>query len=124
VSSLACQRIKGRALEHCGNLITTNYQHRSAYSESEIVTNPALCRKWDTLYLLGVAPPPLPVSPEDAWYHSVMNGHLRYAFLNECFIRDDVGDLFRASPNRFRDHLDVSRLYTITPCEINESTPT
>ena len=79
------------------------YQRRHTYSESEIVTNPTLHRKWDTLYLLGVAPPPLPVSPEDVWYHYVTNGHLRYAFLNERFIRDDVGDLFRANPNRFRD---------------------
>ena len=73
------------------------------YSESEIVANPALRRKWDTLYLLGVAPLPLPVSPEDAWYHFVRNGHLRYASPNERFIRDDVGDLFRANPNRFRN---------------------
>jgi len=66
--------------------------------------NPALRRKWDTLYLLvlGVAPA-LPVGPEDVWYHFVMIGHLRYAFPNECFLRDDVGDLLRVNPHRFRD---------------------
>ena len=81
----------------------SNYQHCFTYSESEIVMNPALHRKWDTLYLLGAAPPPLPVSPEDAWYYFVMNGHLHYAFLNEQFIRKDVGDLFHMNPDHFQD---------------------
>ena len=73
------------------------------HTESEIVCNPTLRRRWDSLYLLGLAPPPLPESPEMAWYHYVLNGHLRYARLDERVVRDDIQDLFRANPQYFRD---------------------
>jgi hypothetical protein len=73
------------------------------YSESDVVRNPALRRKWDTLFLLDMAPPPLPSCPEDAWVNFVHNGHLRYALPQESFVRDDVRDLFRVNPERFRN---------------------
>ena len=73
------------------------------HTESEIICNPTLRHRWDSLYLLGLAPPPLPESPEMAWYHYVLNRHLRYARLDERVVRDDIQDLFRANPQYFRD---------------------
>ena len=84
------------------------------YSESQIVADPGLRRKWDTLYLLGVAPAPLPVSSEDAWYNFVMNGHLRYALPNERFIRARTPIVLGIS--RSISHLIVRLLYAIALC--------
>ena len=73
------------------------------YTDAEIVSNPTLRRQWDVMYLIGIAPPPLPQTPEMAWYHYVLNGHLRYARLDERVVRDDVQDLFRVNPQYFRN---------------------
>ena len=71
------------------------------HTESEIVCNPTLRRRWDLPYLLGLAPPPLPESPEMAWYHYVLNGHFCYARLvDKASVLHQIYKNLRRTPNR------------------------
>ena len=71
------------------------------YTEQQIVANPTLCKTWVTVHLLGLGPPPLPTSPEDAWTWHVINGHMCYVLLQQNIVYDNLEDVWNKNPHRF-----------------------
>lgn len=94
-------KVTAKITQNTLNMPDSTPPKQPLYSEAEASANRRLRGMPFAAQVLGLAGPPLPQNPVDAWRHQLINGHMRYALPGDWGnVRDDVANHHRAGPQR------------------------